>query len=62
MTFNRLISPMPFFSFCEVICYVTQVTPTEVHHIYWTVRPQKKSTLYLTRGAGTQILMSLRRG
>lgn len=41
---------------------VAQVTPAEVHHIYWIVRPPKrKGTLCLTRGAGTQILMSLRR-
>ena len=59
---RRLISSLPCFSFHEVICYIAQVTPAEVHHIYWIVRPQKQSTLCLTRGAGTQILMSLRRG
>lgn len=42
--------------------HCAQVTPAGVHHIYWIVRPPKrKGTLCLTRGAGTQILMSLRR-
>lgn len=59
---SRLMSPLHCSSFHEIICYVTQVTPAEVHHIYWTVRPQKEGALCLTRGAGTQILMSLRRG
>lgn len=59
---RHLISPLPYFSFHEVICYIAQVTSGEVYHIYWIVRPQKQSTLCLTRGAGTQILMSLRRG
>lgn len=44
---SHLISPLPYFSFHEVICYIAQVTIAEVYHIYWIVGPPKaKRTLF----------------
>ena len=38
----RLISPLTISDY-EISCYIAQVTPAEVHHIYGIVSPQKQA-------------------
>lgn len=48
---SHLISPLPYFSFHEVICCVAQVTPAELHHIYWIVRPTTAKRSVFDKGS-----------
>ncbi len=35
----------------EAICYIAQVIPAEVHHIYWIVRPPKAEHSLFDKGS-----------